>query len=49
MALTKVANSSLQIMILTCHEARYETLGAQIIRLADCRNGSPEPVHLKPA
>ena len=38
-ALRKAANSSLQIMILTCHEARYETLGAQIIRLADCRDG----------
>ncbi|MCY4331501.1 MAG: AAA family ATPase [Cyanobacteria bacterium MAG CAR1_bin_15] len=38
-ALRKAAESSLQIMILTCHEARYETLGAKIIRLADCRDG----------
>ena len=37
LALRKAADSSLQIMILTCHEARYETLGAKIIRLADCR------------
>lgn len=37
--LRKAAGSSLQIMILTCHEARYETLGAKIIRLADCRDG----------
>ena len=37
LALRKAANSSLQIIILTCHEARYETLGAKIIRLADCR------------
>ncbi|MXW40250.1 MAG: hypothetical protein F4Z75_03685 [Synechococcus sp. SB0668_bin_15] len=39
LALTRAANSSLQIIILTCHEARYETLGAKIIRLADCRDG----------
>jgi len=38
-ALRKAAESSLQIIILTCHEARYETLGAKIIRLADCRDG----------
>ena len=38
LALTKAANSGLQIIILTCHEARYETLGATIIRLADCRD-----------
>ena len=37
LALRKAANTSLQIIILTCHEARYETLGAKIIRLADCR------------
>ena len=37
LALRKAADSSLQIVILTCHEARYETLGAHIIRLADCR------------
>ncbi len=37
-ALRKAA-ASLQIVILTCHEARYETLGAKIIRLADCRTG----------
>ena len=37
LALRKAAGSSLQIVILTCHEARYETLGAHIIRLADCR------------
>ena len=37
LALRKAADSSLQIVILTCHEARYEALGAKIIRLADCR------------
>ncbi|MYK82138.1 MAG: AAA family ATPase [Gammaproteobacteria bacterium] len=36
LALRKAA-SSLQILILTCHEARYETLGAKMIRLADCQ------------
>ncbi len=36
LALRKAA-ASLQIVILTCHEARYETLGASLIRLADCR------------
>ncbi len=36
LALMKAART-LQILILTCHEARYETLGARIIRLADCR------------
>ena len=39
LVLTKVANSSPQIMILTCHEARYETLEATIIHLADRRDG----------
>lgn len=38
LALRKAAELSLQILILTCHEARYETLGAKIIRLADCRD-----------
>ena len=38
LALRKAA-ASLQIVILTCHEARYETLGASLIRLADCRTG----------
>ncbi len=38
----KAADFPLQILILTCHEARYETLGANIIRLADCRmSGEP--------
>ena len=36
LALRKAA-ASLQIVILTCHEARYESLGAKIVRLADCR------------
>ena len=36
LALRKAA-ASLQIVVLTCHEARYESLGAKIIRLADCR------------
>ena len=36
LALRKAA-SSLQILILTCHESRYEKLGAKIIRLAECR------------
>jgi len=35
--LRKAAGKPLQILILTCHEARYETLGAKIIPLADCR------------
>lgn len=39
LALRKAA-SSLQILILTCHEARYETLGAKMVRLTDCRIGS---------
>ena len=38
LALRKAA-ASLQIVILTCHEARYETLGARLFRLADCRTG----------
>ena len=38
LALRKAA-ATLQIVILTCHEARYETLGARIVRLADCRTG----------
>ncbi|MCY4055628.1 MAG: hypothetical protein OXF67_07120 [Cyanobacteria bacterium MAG CAR4_bin_6] len=37
-ALRRAADSSLQIIILTCHEERYETLGAKIIRLSDYRN-----------
>ena len=36
LALRKAADS-LQILILTCHESRYEKLGAEIIRLAECR------------
>ena len=36
LALRKAA-ASLQIVVLTCHEARYESLGAKIVRLADCR------------
>ncbi len=36
LALRKAADS-LQILILTCHESRYEKLGAKIIRLAECR------------
>ncbi len=39
LALRKAAESSLQIVVLTCHEARYESLGAKIVRLADCRTG----------
>ena len=42
LALRKAA-ASLQIVILTCHEARYETLGAKTIRLADCRRADPSP------
>ena len=38
LALRKAA-ASLQILVLTCHEARYEALGAKIVRLADCRTG----------
>ena len=38
LALRKAA-ATLQIVVLTCHEARYETLGARIIRLADCQTG----------
>ena len=38
LALRKAA-ASLQIVVLTCHEARYESLGARIVRLADCRTG----------
>jgi len=38
LALRKAA-ASLQILVLTCHEARYESLGAKIVRLADCRTG----------
>ena len=38
LALRKAA-ASLQIVILTCHESRYESLGAKIVRLADCRTG----------
>ena len=38
LALRKAA-ASLQIVVLTCHEARYESLGAKIVRLADCRMG----------
>ena len=37
LALRKAASSPLQIVILTCHEARYETMGAKIIRMADCQ------------
>ena len=36
--LTRAVNSP-QIMILTYHEARYETLEATIIYLADRRDG----------
>ena len=43
LALRKAA-ASLQIVVLTCHEARYETLGAKTIRLADCRRADPSPV-----
>ena len=39
LALRKAA-ASLQIIVLTCHETRYEPLGAKMIRLADCRTGS---------
>ena len=42
LALRKAA-ASLQIVVLTCHEARYETLGAKTIRLADCRRADPSP------
>ncbi len=38
LALRKAAET-LQIVVLTCHEARYETLGAKTVRLADCRTG----------
>ena len=38
LALRKAA-AALQIVVLTCHEARYEALGAKTIRLADCRIG----------
>ncbi len=34
-ALRKAAKN-VQIIILTCHEARYTTLGAKMIRLSDC-------------
>ena len=37
-ALRKAA-VSLQIIVLTWNEARYESLGAKIVRLADCRTG----------
>ena len=37
LAFRKAAGSPLQIVVLTCHEARYEKLGAKIVRLADCR------------
>ena len=33
------ASAALQIIVLTCHEGRYESLGARTIRLADCRTG----------
>ena len=36
LALRKAAES-VQTVILTCHEVRYEALGAKTIRLADCR------------
>ena len=36
LALRKAA-AGMQIVVLTCHEARYETLGAPMVRLADCR------------
>ncbi len=36
LALRKAADR-LQIVVLTCHEARYEALGAKTIRLAECR------------
>ena len=35
-ALRKAAKN-VQIIILTCHETRYTTLGARMIRLSDCR------------
>ena len=38
LALRKAAGT-LQIIVLTCHEGRYESLGAKTIRLADCRTG----------
>ena len=41
LALRKAA-ASLQIIVLTCHEARYESLGAKMIRLVDCKTGSME-------
>ncbi len=31
------AAENIQILILTCHEIRYQSLGAKIVRLADCK------------
>ena len=39
LALRKAAEN-LQIIVLTWNEARYESLGAKTIRLADCRTGA---------
>ncbi len=38
LALRKAA-ASIQIIVLTCHEERYESLGAKTIRLANRKNG----------
>lgn len=38
LALRKAAGT-LQIIVLTCHEGRYQSLGAKTIRLADCKTG----------
>ncbi len=43
LALRKAA-ASLQIVVLTCHEARYESLGAKVVRLADCHRRIAAPV-----
>jgi len=31
------AAKNVQIIILTCHEARYQALGATMVRLMDCK------------